>query len=110
MGIDAARPLSGGRSLKGMFGSQGLDSPKKIKTRTAGRLASVLLPSDSMKYIAVLLVAGGVYLYLGRPAPVKTGASSPPEATGTDFLKAPLDRTHEVLKQARGRADDPALQ
>jgi hypothetical protein len=69
-----------------------------------------------MKYIAVLLVAGGVYLTLARPVLVPASGATPgasqsdDSAAGTDFLKAPLDRTHEVLKQARTRAQDPALQ
>ena len=70
-----------------------------------------------MKYIAALLVAGGVYLTLARPMPVAPGGATPGASAqsddstpGTDFLKRPLDRTHEVLKQARTRAQDPALQ
>jgi hypothetical protein len=61
-----------------------------------------------MKYIAALLLAGGAYLLLGRPAPANSTA--PGQSTGSDFLKDPLDRTHEVLKQARSRTQDPALQ
>lgn len=67
-----------------------------------------------MKYIAVLLVAGGIYMALVRPhgdAAGKAGASASQSATpGTDFLKEPLDRTHEVLDQAKERTKDPALQ
>jgi len=71
-----------------------------------------------MKYIAALLVAGGVYLTLARPMPAGPAGGATPGASaqsddstpGTDFLKNPLDRTHEVLKQARTRAQDPALQ
>jgi hypothetical protein len=69
-----------------------------------------------MKYIAALLVAGGVYLMLIRPAPQGSAgkAGAPAQADeftpGTDFLKRPLDRTHEVLDQAKTRAQDPALQ
>ena len=65
-----------------------------------------------MKYLAVLAIAGGIYLYITylpkHPVPI-----IPPELTssgGTDFLKEPIDRTHEVMKQAKTRADDPALQ
>jgi hypothetical protein len=67
-----------------------------------------------MKYIMALVVAGGVYLMVARPVPAVSSpgaaAQSDASATGTDFLKEPLDRTHEVLKQARTRAQDPALQ
>jgi hypothetical protein len=65
-----------------------------------------------MKYIAVLLVAGGVYMILSHHAPVSPAAPSPSAAAtpGTDWLKEPLDRTHEVLNQAKTRAGDPALQ
>jgi len=67
-----------------------------------------------MKYIAVLLLAGGVYLMLTHHAPV-TPAGNATAATdaatpGTDWLKEPLDRTHEVLDQAKTRTKDPALQ
>jgi hypothetical protein len=68
-----------------------------------------------MKYVAVLLVGGGVYLCLAHGflrnnqvpppaaiAPQQSAQSSP----GTDFLKRPLDRTEEVLRQARERAAD----
>jgi hypothetical protein len=61
-----------------------------------------------MKYIAALVLAGGAYLFLARPAPVSPPA--PGQSAGSDFLKDPLDRTHEVLKQARTRTQDPALQ
>jgi hypothetical protein len=63
-----------------------------------------------MKYIAVLVIAGGVYLTLARPAHVAPAAGTDTSTPGTDFLKAPLDRTHEVLNQAHTRAQDPALQ
>jgi hypothetical protein len=71
-----------------------------------------------MKYIVVLLVAGGVYATLVRPAhrpqapAPAAGAHAQPDASesGSDFLKEPLDRTHEVLDQARNRVKDPALQ
>jgi hypothetical protein len=64
-----------------------------------------------MKYIAVILVAGATYLILARQAPVgqAVNAIAQPAAPGTDFLKAPLDRTQQVLQQARVRADDPAF-
>jgi hypothetical protein len=72
-----------------------------------------MLFSFGMKYIAVLLVAGGIYFFLARQAPVgqavKAVAMAPAQAPGTDFLKRPLDRTQEVLRQARQRADDPAF-
>lgn len=65
-----------------------------------------------MKYLVLFLAAGSVYLFIThRPAP-PVARVAPPAATasaGTDFLKAPLDRTHQVLDQARQRADDPAL-
>jgi hypothetical protein len=65
-----------------------------------------------MKYIAVLLVAGGVYVMLSHHAPVRpaAAAASADATPGTDWLKEPLDRTHEVLDQAKTRAKDPALQ
>jgi hypothetical protein len=64
-----------------------------------------------MRYIAVLLVAGATYLFLARQAPVEQAvhAITQAPAPGTDFLKSPLDRTHEVLQQARAHADDPGL-
>jgi len=70
----------------------------------------MLLPS-SMRYLALLLVAGSVCLFIVKhhtaaPAPV---AATAPAAPGTDFLKAPIDRTQAVLAQARLRADDPDL-
>jgi hypothetical protein len=63
-----------------------------------------------MKYIAVLLVAGAAYLLLARPMTPAGGRASSGSTPGSDFLKAPLDRTHEVLDQARTRASDPSLQ
>jgi hypothetical protein len=66
-----------------------------------------------MKYIAVLLVAGGVYVMLSHHrAPVSPEATDQSAAAtpGTDWLKEPLDRTHEVLDQAKTRTKDPALQ
>jgi hypothetical protein len=69
-----------------------------------------------MKYIATLLVAGGIYSMLAHHLPVAPAAPAAPEngflasKPGTDFLKEPLDRTHEVLDQARTRSQDPALQ
>ncbi|HEX4085495.1 MAG TPA: hypothetical protein VHY22_11325 [Chthoniobacteraceae bacterium] len=64
-----------------------------------------------MKYAAVILIAAGTYFYLARQAPVKQAVEAVTAAPGqgTDFLKRPLDRTREVLQQARQRADDPAL-
>jgi hypothetical protein len=62
-----------------------------------------------MKYIAVLLVAGGIYVMLTHHAPV-TPAPAQAAAPHEDWLKEPLDRTHEVLDQAKTRAHDPALQ
>ena len=71
-----------------------------------------MLHWEGMKYIAVLLVAGGLYVALthhepAKPAPVAAADASKP---GTDWLKAPLDRTHEVLNQAKTRTQDPSLQ
>jgi hypothetical protein len=66
-----------------------------------------------MKYIAVLFMAGGVYLMLSHhQAPTSPAADTASAAAtpGTDWLKAPLDRTHEVLDQAKTRTKDPALQ
>jgi hypothetical protein len=62
-----------------------------------------------MKYIAVLLVAGGIYVMLAHHAPV-TPAPAAASAPHEDWLKEPLDRTHEVLDQAKKRSQDPALQ
>jgi len=63
-----------------------------------------------MKYIAVLLVAGGIYVMLTHHAPVKPAAPTDAAAPHEDWLKEPLDRTHEVLDHAKTRAHDPALQ
>jgi hypothetical protein len=65
-----------------------------------------------MKYIAVLLVAGAAYFILAHHAPVAPAANASiaqPYEPGSDFLKRPIDRTQDVLKQARTRAEDPAL-
>jgi len=64
-----------------------------------------------MKYIAVLLIAGAAYFALARHAPMAPApdVATPAAAPGSDFLKRPLDRTREVLQQARTRADDPAF-
>ena len=61
-----------------------------------------------MKYIVVILIAGGTYLFFAQ-APAGQAVHAIAPAPGTDFLKRPLDRTQEVLQQARTRADDPAL-
>lgn len=42
--------------------------------------------------------------------PAAAAAQAEDSKPGTDWLKAPLDRTHEVLDQAKTRAKDPALQ
>jgi hypothetical protein len=67
-----------------------------------------------MKYIAAMLVSGGVYVLVAHHSlvkqPAKPTESAQVDAPGTDFLKAPLDRTHAVLDQAHARAQDPALQ
>jgi hypothetical protein len=66
-----------------------------------------------MKYIAAILVAGGVYMFLSHHGPVSwqaAKASEPAMTPGTDFLKEPLDRTHEVLSQVKQNTKDPALQ
>ena len=65
-----------------------------------------------MKYIAVLIVAGGVYLMLSHHVPVSPASNGAAASAtpGTDWLKEPLDRTHEVLDQAKVRTKDPALQ
>ena len=64
-----------------------------------------------MKYIAVLLIAGATYLILARHAPVAQAVDAIIQAPtpGSNFLKRPLDRTQDVLKQARAHADDPEL-
>jgi hypothetical protein len=61
-----------------------------------------------MKYIAVILIAGATYLSLVHQTPAGKPASGASQASepGIDFLKRPLDRTHEVLDQARVRAND----
>jgi len=64
-----------------------------------------MLFSAAMKYLMVMLVAGGTWLVVAHKAPAPQ-ASAPAYTPGTDFLKAPLDRTHEVLDQARERAKD----
>ena len=66
-----------------------------------------------MKYFIALLIAGGLYFVCFRTAPVApvakaiteprvttnaTAAGSPQQS---NVLKRPLDRTHEVLSQAR---------
>jgi hypothetical protein len=77
----------------------------------ASVLAGLMLLIPVMKYFAVILIAGATYFYLAHQAPVAPVVKAIADPTpGTDFLKAPLDRTHEVLQQARNRADDPALQ
>jgi hypothetical protein len=68
-----------------------------------------MLHKSPVKYIAATLIAGLAYLYLAHQAPVTQAVSAVAPAPGSDFLKRPLDRTHEVLQQARTRADDPAL-
>jgi hypothetical protein len=70
-------------------------------------VAGIVLLGRGMKYIAVLLIGGGIFLYLIRPVPQKGAQAG---SSVEDFLKNPLDRTHEVLKQSKDRADDPALQ
>lgn len=72
-------------------------------------LAGRMLHPCSMKYIAVLLLAGGTYLAFAQHAAVAPAVVAIAPAPGSDFLKRPLDRTQEVLRQARTRADDPAL-
>lgn len=66
-----------------------------------------------MKYIAVIILAVAIYLFLKpqsqiAPSATDTVATQAPSPR-TDFLKRPIDRTNEVLQQARNRADDPAL-
>lgn len=77
-----------------------------------------------MKYVFLLLTVTGVYFILVRKAPVApvineitqqeaapltTGPRMAPTAAtgsptpGTDFLKRPIDRTHEVLNQVKQR-------
>ena len=62
-----------------------------------------------MKYIAVLVIAGATYLFLARQAPVAQAVNAITQSPGSNILKRPLDRTQQVLQQARTRADDPAL-
>ena len=64
-----------------------------------------------MKYIAVLVIAGATYLFLARQAPVAQAVNAITQSpgSGSNILKRPLDRTQQVLQQARTRADDPAL-
>jgi len=69
-----------------------------------------------MKYIVVLFIAGGIFAALTHKPLVlptrkpDTSDQIDDSTPGTDFLKAPLDRTHQVLDQAKTRAQDPALQ
>jgi hypothetical protein len=60
-----------------------------------------------MKYLALAAIAGGLFFFFKAPSshPATAAAATAP-TPGTDFLKAPLDRTHEVLDQARVRAAD----
>lgn len=97
-----------------MFASRSLQQPKKRWwfARWMPPLAGRMLYPGSMKYVAVFLIAGGAYFFLARQAPVAPAVNAITQAPtpGTDFLKRPLDRTQEVLKQARTRTQDPALQ
>lgn len=70
-----------------------------------------------MKYVVMLAMVFGIYFFLGRSAPVAevketiTASSVAPlssgpreaAAPGTNALKRPLDRTHEVLGQVGKR-------
>jgi hypothetical protein len=68
-------------------------------------------PSIAMKYIAALLVAGGVYVMITHKAPLPAKAAGTADSSAhEDWLKSPIDRTHQVLDQAKTRAGDPALQ
>ena len=67
-----------------------------------------MLLGSIMKYLAVIVIAGAVYVYLARQAPVGQAVSAVVQTStpGSDFLKRPLDRTQEVLKTAREQAKD----
>lgn len=72
-----------------------------------------------MRLFVILLVPAAVYFFMFRSSPVgpvvKTITEAPAivpasgASTPSDFLKRPLDRTHEVLEQARTKANDPAF-
>ena len=70
-----------------------------------------------MRLFVILLVPAAVYFFMFRSSPVgpvvKTITEAPAivpaagaSSTPSDFLKRPLDRTHEVLEQARTRTND----
>ena len=74
-----------------------------------------------MKFILLIVIVLAVYFFLVRHAPVKpvakevTGKEAQPLSTGgqaqsspgqSNFLKRPLDRTHEVLDQVKKRNGD----
>ena len=71
-----------------------------------------------MKYIALLLGVAAVYYFLARStpvapvaqavtaaevAPLTTGPRETAAPAGTNALKRPIDRTHEVLNQVKKR-------
>ena len=71
-----------------------------------------------MKYVSLMLGLVAVYYFLVRSAPVKpvaeavtaaevapltTGSREAAAPAGTNALKRPLDRTHEVLQQVKQR-------
>jgi hypothetical protein len=80
-----------------------------------------------MKYFFLLATVGGIYLFFLHHAPVApvvqavTAQEAAPLSSGprgntepapaaapprTDFLKRPIDRTQEVLKQVKARNGD----
>lgn len=76
-----------------------------------------------MKYVFLLILVAGVYLFLTRKAPVGsavkeitqeeaaplTSGSNNPPAQGTNSLKRPIDRTKEVLNQVKQRNGNGAF-
>src|SRR5215210_2993648 len=83
-------------------------------------VAWMLLGSARMRYIVALLLAAGLYTLFSRHAatppaparPVTSSASSAapvPQATASNVLKRPLDRTHSVLDQVREQRDGNAF-
>ena len=84
----------------------------------AARFGPRTAPSASMKYLFLLAAVAVVYFVLARntpvnsvkeaviaseAAPLTTGPREPAPPAATNALKAPLDRTHAVLDQAKAR-------
>jgi hypothetical protein len=67
-----------------------------------------------MRFFLILLSPAIIYLAVFRNQPaapvVKTAAVAPATVPGgsSDFLKRPLDRTQEVMRQVKSRTGEPA--